>query len=319
MKKFLIPSLVVLVVILVIGAIYFIRPKKKETVRVGYLPITASLPLFVGQEQNFFAKQGIEVTPVKFEASNTMSDALLQGQIDVETSAASTVAFLVEEKTPGKFKVFGDNTNGTQDPLSALLVKSDSKINSISDLKGKKIGSFPGVQAVTLLKRYLKMNGLDPEKDVQIQEMKQDLQLQSLTSGQIDAVLSYEPNPTIAIANGSAKAIVVDVLSRASVDPYPTGVFAFSQSFINKNPAVAKRFVKAFDKSMDYSNANQMTTRSYLPKFMPIDENTSQNVPLPHFETLKNLDISGMQKLANVFFEEGVLKKQPVVSDFLYK
>lgn len=316
MKKITI-AIVAIIIILIVGGIYFFQPKEKSVVRVGYLPITASLPYFVGEEMGYFSKQGLDVKPVRFETSQQMMDGLLQGQVDVITSAASAVGLLVQEKSPDQFKVFGVNTNGTNNPLDVLLVKVNSNIKTVQDLKGKKIGSFPGVQALTLLKRYLLANGLDPSRDVQIQEMKQDLHLQALDSGQVDAVLTYEPNATIGEQKGISKVLTKAPFSQVTVDPTPTGIFAISKSYLNANPQIAQKTIMAFDEAMNYANNNQVEARKVLPKFVPIEQNISTLVSISHFETLATLDKNSFQKFADILFTEKVLTKQPDVSAFL--
>lgn len=316
MKKITI-TIVAIIIILVVGSIYFFQPREKAVVRVGYLPITACLPYFVGEEMGYFSKQGLDIKPVRFETSQQMMDGLLQGQVDVITSAASAVGLLVQEKSPDQFKVFGVNTNGTDNPLEVLLVKANSNIKTAQDLKGKKIGSFPGVQALTLLKKYLRDNGIDPSKDVQIQEMKQDLHLQALDSGQVDAVLTYEPNATIGEQNGISKILTKAPFSQVTVDPTPTGIFAISKSYLDANPKIAQKIIMAFDEAMNYANNNQVEARKVLTKFVPIEQNISTLVPISHFETLATLDKNSFQKFADILFAEKVLTKQPDVRAFL--
>lgn len=313
-------SLIVLVSIVALGISSY-KPRKDDlfTVKMGYLPITACLPYFAGENQDYFKDEGIKVEPVRFEASKDMMDALLQGQVDVVTSAASSLAFIVDEKTPDQFKVFGINTNGTENPLNVLMVKANSPITSVSELKGKKIGSFPGIQATTLLKRYLRSQGLDPEKDVQIQEIKQELHLQALDSGQIDAILTYEPNATIAKTRGIAKVLAYDPFSQVSVNPYPTGVFAVSEKFLEAHPTEARRFITAHDEAMEYTDSHQTEARALLPKFFPIDTETALLVPLSKNETHTKINTGAFQKFADVFLEEGVIKHKVDVSKMLYR
>jgi len=56
-------------------------------------------------------------------------------------------------------------------PLPAIIVvKPDSGVNSVADLKGKTISLPPAVAAMSyLVKDYLEQNGIDPEKDVTIE------------------------------------------------------------------------------------------------------------------------------------------------------
>ncbi len=319
MKK-LVAAIVVVVVVagLVIGGA-LLRPKEKAIIRVGYLPITACMYYFVGEQQGYFESQGLEIKPVRFESSQQEMDALLQGRIDVASSVAATVGLIVQEKSPDQFKVFGLNANGVDNPLDVLIVKADSKIQTIQGLKGKKIGSFPGVQALTLLKRYLRTNGLDPDRDVQIQEMKQDLHLAALDSGQVDAVLTYEPNVTIAEQKGISRILVKAPLAQASANPGPTGVFAISAKYLSSHPKDAQKLVTAFNQSIDYSNRNQPEARKVLSKFAAIDQDIAAKVPLPHFETVASMDKRSFQKFADVLYKEKVLKKQPDINAFLLR
>lgn len=313
-----------IIAVLVVGGIwYFASNNQQKTseatkINIGYLPITACLPYFVGQGQGYFASEGLNVEPVRFETSQQMMDALLQGQIDVITSVASAVGLLAEEKNPGKFKVFGMNTNGTANPLDVLIVKIDSNINNVKDLKGKKIGSFPGIYATTMLKKYLRDNGLNPDKDVLIQEMKQDLHLQALASGQIDAVLTFEPNATIGEQKKISKTLIKAPFAIASVDPTPSGLFAISKAFIDTNPQGTEKLIRAFDKSMQYVNDNQVEAKKIMPKYFPIDEGVATMVPIPHFDILATINKDEFQKFTAVLFEEGVIKKSPNLSNFLY-
>ncbi len=318
MKKPIATTIFLIMLILVVGSLYFFQSKEKALIRVGYLPITACLPYFVGEEMGYFSNQGLEIKPVRFETSQQMMDGLLQGQVDVITSAASAVGLLVQEKSPDQFKVFAVNTNGSENPLDVLIVKTSSNIKTVQDLKGKKIGSFPGVQASTLLKKFLSVNGLN-KNDVQIQEMKQDLHLQALDSGQVDAVLTYEPNVTIGAQKGISKILVKAPFAQVSVNPYPTGIFAISKSYLEANPQTTQKIITAFEEAMNYANNNQVEARKILTKFVPIEESITSVVSISKFETLATMDKTSFQKFADVLFSEKVLTKQPNIDAFLMR
>jgi len=59
-------------------------------------------------------------------------------------------------------------------PLPAILVvKSDSNITSVSDLRGKTIALPPAVSAISfLMKNHLKENGIDPNRDIKIMHFR---------------------------------------------------------------------------------------------------------------------------------------------------
>ncbi len=104
-----------------------------ETVKVGFMPITADYQYFVAKEKGFFEEEGLAVDEVKFASSNQMLEALIQGKIDVIASAAAPTAYIIDEKSQGFIKIFAytDDNN-----LPALIVSLNSSISSVKDLQG---------------------------------------------------------------------------------------------------------------------------------------------------------------------------------------
>ena len=105
--------------------------------------------------------------------------------------------------------------------------------------------------------------------------------------------------------------------AQVSVNPYPTGIFAISKSYLETNPQTAQKIITAFDQSMNYVNNNQVEARKVLTKFVPIEQNITTLVPISHFETLATMDKNSFQEFADILFSEKVLTKQPDVSVFL--
>ncbi|MGD8845021.1 MAG: ABC transporter substrate-binding protein, partial [Desulfobacteraceae bacterium] len=85
---------------------------------------------------------------------------------------------------------------------SALTVKKEGPIHSIAQLKGRRIGYVPGTMHEILLREALTRHNLSPEKDVQLTRVDFfDMGL-ALARGGIDAFLSGEPFPTLAVEEG---------------------------------------------------------------------------------------------------------------------
>ena len=85
---------------------------------------------------------------------------------------------------------------------SALVIKKGISVRRISDLKGKKIGYSPGTMEEVLLKEALKRHKLIPEKNVRLVRVDFFEMGNALAKGNIDAFLSGEPFPTLAVRNG---------------------------------------------------------------------------------------------------------------------
>ena len=85
---------------------------------------------------------------------------------------------------------------------SALVVKKQGSVRRVEDLQGKTIGYVPGTMHEILLREVLTRSRLDPEKDVKLIRVDFfDMGL-ALARGSIDAFLSGEPFPTLAVQQG---------------------------------------------------------------------------------------------------------------------
>src|SRR5688500_7564048 len=123
--------------------------------RVGYLNITASLPLFIAEEKGYFADEGVTVIASPLQTSNQLVDGIIAGNLDAFVEASAVPGLAVHLQSPGKLKIFAASAITKEAPFDAILVPSASKLSSLRDLEGRKIGVFPGTTASHLLKKYL--------------------------------------------------------------------------------------------------------------------------------------------------------------------
>lgn len=88
---------------------------------------------------------------------------------------------------------------------SALMVQKDGPVRTIADLKGRKIGYVSGTMHEILLREALQRNGLAPAIDVTLVRVDFFDMGTALAKGGIDAFLSGEPFPTLAVVQGFGK------------------------------------------------------------------------------------------------------------------
>ena len=161
-QKVLIAILAGLVVVVVVIFLLVSPRENVPTVRIGYLNITASLPLFIAEEKEFFGAEDIQYQAVPMATSNQLVDGIVAGNLDVFVESSAVPVLALELQSPGHIKVFSFSSITKQTPFDALLVKDDSTISNLSDLAGKTVGVFPGSTATSLLKKYLTDKGIDP-------------------------------------------------------------------------------------------------------------------------------------------------------------
>lgn len=310
---------VLIIALIVVVAFFVFQPKQEETkvVKIGHLPILASLPLYVAQENGYFAEQGIEIEVSKLQSSNQLVDALVRGDIDVVVESSAVPALIVETIDPNKLKIFSVSDITPETPFDSIIVKADSKLEKLEDLENKKIGVFPGSTATNLLKKYLTEKGIDVST-IEFIKIIPPNQLSALYEGSIDALHSYEPSTTIAIESGNAKKIYGSVYAD-QLNHNPQGVSLISTKFLNSNPKLAKKTISAFDKASDFIKQNEEETRKIIVKYVAVDENVANNVVLLYMGRSDEIDVEILQDYADMIFEIGELENEIDVSNIIYK
>jgi len=313
-KKILMILIIVLIIVSLFSVFYF--RQDKTTVKIGYLPILASLPLYVAQENGYFVEEGVNIETVQLQSSNQLVDALVRGDIDIVVESSAVPALIVETIDSGELKIFSISDITTETPFDAVIVKKDSELEKLEDLENKKIGVFPGSTATNLLRKYLDEQGIDTSTIEFIQIIPPN-QLSALYAGSIDALHPYEPSTTIAIESGNAKKIYGSIYA-SQLNHNPQGVALISTDFIKQNPSLAKKTINAFDKASDFIRQNDEETRKIIPKYVSVDQNVADKVILLYMGRSDNFDEEIMQDYADMIFEIGELESEVDVSNILY-
>ncbi len=326
MKNKIIVS-VLLVIALAGGIIFETRNHKvaenNTTVRIAYLPLVHGLPLYLAAEKKYFESAGIHPELISFQSPSQIIDALLQGKVDITSPGGATgIVAIADSKNPGKLKIYSVAGGDTVVQNDALLVKKDSMIQSVQDLKGKKLGILTGsIQWQTIAKAFLAQNNLVVGKDVTIVELPINLQAQALASGQIDALIGIEPIPTVITEQGIGRVLVDHFTSKYISDPFYGGSGILNIDFANNNPELAAKTLAVFKKSIDEVNQNPNDARQYLKKYLTINDSVVATVPVTRFrmfDELNQADIDGTQKFLDIFNAFGVVNSKLDFKSLLY-
>ena len=297
------------IVLLIIGWMLQSDPPKPETVRFGYLPIASDASFFVAVEQGYFANQGLQIEPVKFETSNQALEALSAGRIDATAPVALETALALEANTPNQFQIVEMTAATADTKVHRIMVKSDSKIQSLADLRNKKIGTFPGTQMVVFLKLILGRY-FDAEKEVEILQLKQSLQPQALETSQIDAIFCLEPTCTQLEANGLARSISINPLYEYILQPFPTAATVISTEFGKQNPETIRKIIAALQLSHEFIKTQPQQASLSVPKYAPIEAELAPKISLYDYWDVKSIDRNAVQKLADFYASHGIITKQ---------
>ncbi len=163
-------------------------------VKIGYLhTLAVDGQLWLGEHYGFWEQHGIKFKPIRFYTGIDLFQALSGGSIDM----LITGAVVSNWPARGMGKVF--LINNIEFGTAQLWVQPDSGINSLKDLKGKKISTTRGTTAHVFLHNALKSVGLAETdnqgkyKNVTIVNQRMSEAVSSFVSGAVPAVAMWVP------------------------------------------------------------------------------------------------------------------------------
>lgn len=259
-KKILIPILII-VVVLIVGIIYFMTQKQE----IGQLPkfkLTMNTwvgygPFFLAQDKGFFKDEGIDVKITVNEDVAARKSALLGGSVD---GVGDTIDALVRERDEGVLAVTVlevDESNGAD----GILVTQG--INSIKDLKGRKIFVQRNFVSEAFLQYVLGKNGISLN-EVELVDTEAGAAGAAFVAGKADVVVTYEPwlskakeraGGKVLISTADEKGVIVDSLS---VD----------EKVLKEQPQDVKKVMRAWFEAVDFwrknpNEANELMAKHY--------------------------------------------------------
>ena len=286
-----------------------------ERVSVAYLPTLHGLPLFVALEEGMFKNAGLEVTATKFENPNQIIDSLVAGRSDAAPSGgAAGITALAESRFPGVLRVFALQGSSSKHGAysDAFIVQTDSPIQSIADLKGKRVVHAPGIQWRTIARTIFQANGMDPDKDVTLTEMAIGLHAQAVIAGTADAALALEPVPSVVASSGKIKSIVDNPAGQAIAEPFFSGAGIVTTKFLQERPEVAKKLMDIMDEAATKVRNDFQAYSKYLIGYTAVTPETIGMVKPMYFigsAEITEDDIVAYQKFADTFVTAGAMKQ----------
>jgi len=307
-----------------LGAPSLLQAQSGPKIRIGYWPIAAGLPFYSAIELGYFKEAGLDVEPLKFAGAQQVMEAVLSGRADGTANGTGSANIAIGEiAQPGTFKIFCSNPSNARNVLDQVIVPTASTAKVMADLKGKRIGSGPGIQNVTLAKTVLERGGA---VGATVIELPIGQHVAALAAGQIDGAYTLEPTGTIGRMNGTTRVLEAGVISKYVLGdpmaPWFGGSASLSSEFIKKNPDVAKRFVAAYGKGVNFVRTKASDARQYLKGYTAIEGALTSEVPLAAYTMFNEFtpaDVAHFQKFFDLFSEKGIFSSRLMVDTMLYK
>ncbi len=255
-----------IVLLSVVCLFLFIELSHGESIRIAYLQSDIhQLPCWVALDKGFFEAEGVKVEVAGiFKAGPELMSAFAAGALDMGYVGVAPATTAVANKTAKVVVLAQVNTEG-----SALVVKKDGKIQTVSELVGKS-AVVPGhstVQDFLFRKALLKFK-IQPDQ-VKIMVLKPPEMIGALRTDQIDAFIAWEPYPAKAMTSEVGRVIAS---SRDIWKDHPCCVLAADEKFLESQPEKAKSMVRGHVKAIEFIRQHHEEAIKIGIKYTGMDE-----------------------------------------------
>ena len=214
---------------------------KPATVRIGYQVIPNS-ELLAKQLRMHEQAFGVPIEWRQFDSGRDVNTAMASGSIDIGLVGSAGTAAGIAQNLPYEviaiYDVEGDN--------ESLVAKAG--INSIADLKGKKVAAPFGSTTHYSLLKVLQLNNIN-QNELTIIDMQPPDMLAAWTRGDIDAGYVWQPTLQKMLDSGGKRLISsAEVAARG----FPTSDVAVAhRDFTSKYPDLVAVYVQDLSKATD--------------------------------------------------------------------
>ena len=230
-------------------------------------------PQYVAIEEGYFKDEGLDLTLVTgFGADKTMT-AVISGEADIGFMGAEASVYAYQEGATDAVVNFAQLTQRAGNFLVAREEMPDFKWE---DLKDKKVlGGRKGGMPEMVFEYILRKNGLDPQKDLTIDQGIDFGYTAAAFTGDTSAdfTVEFEPSAT-ALEKEGAGYVVASLGVDSGYVPYTS--YSAKTSYMEKNPEIIQKFTNALQKGMEYvqSHTPEEIAEVIAPQFAETDLDT---------------------------------------------
>lgn len=235
------------------------------TYQLDWLPGGDKAPIYVCIQEGFCEEAGLEIKIEPGRGSSEAITKLATGASDIGSAGlGALMAARATEGVPATavMSIFNMGPH-------AFYTTADTGIASIKDVKGKKIATSPFTSSNVFLPLVLADNGIS-EADITLTKSDPGALGPLLMTGQSDAIIAWltDVSRYSGQASEAGKELVVLPWADAGLELYSASLVA-SDAFLSERPEVAKRFVAAFKKSLEFAYDNPDKAAAAVAAMVP--------------------------------------------------
>ena len=287
------------------------RPGSGGPIAIGVRTANDHSPFYIADKFDYYGDEGLEAE-VQLVPSNTeIIEAIQRGDLQMGAAPVTTAIAAIAGGT--EIKIVAMTGRGGD----GLLVRSDSGIDSIEDLRSKRIATIRGSILDVPLRQALDQAGLDPDRDVALVYFnKLGDMIQALKTGQVDASSNTEPFMTDVERQGWGKILFYYT---AFWPDHPCCVVFARQDLIARRPEVVRKVLRAHVRAVEYANAHRRETAEiiveYLGAFDP--ELVEASLALDKMRIDYEITPQEVERMASLMHHYGLIDREPSGEELL--
>ena len=267
MKKFFALILALLIMAMLLAGCAKEGAPQNGVVRIGGIkgPTSMGMVKLIEDNENGSTKNKYEFSLAG--SADELVPKIVKGDLDIAAVPLNLAATLYNN-TDGQIKLLAVNTLGV-----LYIVERGDTVHSVEDLKGKTIvASGKGSTPEIALRHILAGNGLDPDKDVQVEWKSEQTEVLQTMAQNEDSV-GLLPQPFVTVAQGQIEGlnIVIDLteewnkLGDGSI--LMMGAFAVRKDFAEAHPDQIQTFLSEYEYSVMTVNGNPSSAAKLIEKY----------------------------------------------------
>ncbi|QND70293.1 ABC transporter substrate-binding protein [Tardiphaga robiniae] len=281
-------------------SLFLVHPaaaQTKVTIAIGGGACLCYLPTVLAKQLGEYEKAGLAVELVDLKGGSDALKAVLGGSADVVSGYFDHCVNLAAKKQELQSFVVYDRYPGL---VLVVSPKHTSKITSIKDLAGKKVGvSAPGSSTDFFLKYQLKKNGLDPAGTAVIGVGLGATAVAAMEQGQIEAAVMLDP--AVTVLQGSHKDLTILSDTRTQKDT----MAVFSGEYPGGALYSTTAWVKGHEKEVQGLTNAIMNTLKWIHSHTP--EEIMAKMPEGIVGKDKELYLAALKNTIPMYSETGLM------------
>lgn len=283
-----------------------------ELVRVGNAgrESFSFVPADVGKESGLFAKHGLDLEIAGFGGDAKLQQAMAADAVDIGLGSGPGMAFIAKGSP-----VKGIAAMAGPPLIFALVVRAESSVKSIDDLKGHKVGiSTVGSATAWLMNEVSRQHGWGFDGFTQVPIGENSARIAALKSGAVDGCVVDVGSALRFVQQGDGRILMRfgDVAKYFIMHV----IFATDKAIAQK-PEMLKAFLQGWFETIAFMRANKAKSVAIAMPVMGTDETMTSGIYdelMPMFTDDGHFEPKALAVLRRSFVEMKTLAEEPDMS-----